>query len=95
MLCCFDYQHSKQIYAYSLLHYELIRLAINAKHYTTIDVGITANQSKSMMNFKPIPSCMDIRAKNIVLKTLLQLFSRFFTTTINEQGQLKLKFSKT
>ena len=93
MLCGFDYEHSKHIYAYSLLHYELIRIAITATQYTIVEAGITANKAKSMMNFSPVISCMDVRAKNIVLKTMLRFFSYFFSTTINEQGKLKLKFA--
>ena len=35
MLCGLDYEHSKETRAYSFMHYEIIRLAIEAKKYST------------------------------------------------------------
>lgn len=73
MLCGFDYNHSGKIFAYSLIHFELIRLAITTGKHHTIDIGITANKAKSVMNFKPVNVCMDISSRNILIKYCLKL----------------------
>ncbi len=91
MLVGFDYEHSKHIYAYSLIHYDLIKRAIASGKHQYIDVGITANKAKSMMNFKPVSVSMDVSAKNIVLKYLLRLASLFIRAKINEDSKLVLK----
>lgn len=91
MVCGFDYEHSKNIYAYSILHYELIRIAIAERKYSMVDAGITGDKAKSMMNFKPINSCMDVNAKNFILKRILRLISLFLKIIINEEGKLKFK----
>ncbi len=92
MVCGLDYDHSKKAHAYSIMHYEFIRFAIEAKKYTCVDIGITADKAKALLDFQPVSSCMDIYAKNSILKGLLRLISRFTTATINEQAKLELNF---
>lgn len=83
MLCGFDYVHSRNLFAYSLVHYELIRLAIATTQHTTVDIGITANIAKAMMNFKAIPVCMDITARNPLLKLTLKLTQHLYHYYVN------------
>jgi hypothetical protein len=92
MLCGFDYEHSKNMNAYSLMHYELIRIAITTTKHGIVDVGITADKAKSMMNFKPVSVCMDIQAGNYLLKGALRALSRIVTATIGHEGKLALQF---
>lgn len=91
MLVGFDYEHSKNIHAYSLIHYELIKRAIASGKHSVIDVGITADKAKAMMNFKPVNVSMDVSAKNILVKGLLRFARRFIDARINEQSRLVLK----
>lgn len=79
MLVGFDYEHSRHIYAYSLIHYELIKLAIATQKHTVIDVGITAGTAKAMMNFKPVPVCMDIYVKNRLLRFALRVIGKILS----------------
>lgn len=91
MLVGFDYVHSKNIFAYSLIHYELIKRAIESGKHKFIDVGITANKAKSMMNFKPVTVNMDISAKNIIIKYILRFARYFIRARINEDSKLELR----
>jgi predicted N-acyltransferase len=95
MVCCLDYEHSKKCHAYSRMHYELIRLGIESKKYAMIDIGLTADKAKSLMDFQPISSRMDIYAQNVMLKAILRMLSRFTMATINEQSKFELSFSLT
>lgn len=92
MLVGFDYVHSKKINAYSLLHYEFIRLSIATGKHSKVDAGITASKAKSMLQFMPINSCMDISAKNYLAKKILRLISKLTTINISEEGKLHFKF---
>lgn len=92
MVCGFDYNHSRKSYSYSRLHYEFIRLAIDAKKYTIADIGLTADTAKSLMDFQPVMTCIDISVRNRLIKKVLRMVSRFVTSTINEQSKLQLKF---
>lgn len=92
MVCAFDYVHTKKCRAYSCLHYEFLRLAFEAKKYTIADIGLTADNAKASMNFQPVSACMDITAKNPLLKGVLRLLARFTTSTINEEAKLQFKF---
>lgn len=93
MLVGFDYEHSKHIYAYSLIHYDLIRRAIESGKHQYIDVGITANKAKSMMGFKPVTVSMDVSAKNPIIKYLLRFAGCFIRAKINEDSKLVLKLN--
>lgn len=94
-ICCgMDYQHSSVSYAYSWLHYELFRLAIESKKYKLVDVGLTADQSKREICFTPVVSRMDIYAKSWMIRKMLKFFSRFVTATINSQAQLKFHLNR-
>lgn len=92
MCCGLDYDHSKNSRAYSQMHYEFIRLAIESKKYTVADIGITANEAKSMLDFQPISVSMDVWAHNRFLRACLRFLSRFMTATINSKARLELSF---
>lgn len=92
MCCGLDYEHSKKSHTYSQMHYEFIRLAIEAKKYTIADIGPTANETKAMLDFQPVTACMDVYAHNRIIKCFLRFISLFTTATINSQAQLKLNF---
>lgn len=92
-ICCgFQYVHSSKCYAYSWLHYELIRYAIETKKYHTVDVGMTADESKRMIGFKPISCCMDVYAKSSILHGFFRAASMFITARITPDSQLKYGF---
>lgn len=93
MICCLDYNHSQKTRAYSLIHYEIIRMAIEAKKYTTVDIGMTGDRLKAIMGYKPVSVRMEVTAQNYFIKGMLRLLSRFFTATINSNGKLEMKFS--
>lgn len=91
-ICCgMDYEHSSKCYAYSWMHHELIRMAIEAEKYQCVDVGLTADQSKKEIGFTSIPSRMDIYAKGWIIRNFLKLASTFVTATITSDGKLKIK----
>jgi predicted N-acyltransferase len=91
--CCgFDYNHSSKCYLYSWLHFELIRLAIEAKKYQKVEIGITADESKSRIGFKPIPCCLDIYTKGLIPDMVLRTASVFTSATIDTQGKIKVSF---
>lgn len=92
MCCGLDYEDSKKTQAYSYMHFEFIRQAIEANKYTMADIGPTANEAKSMLGFTPINACMDVWAHNILIKGILRTLSRFVTATINSKARLELKF---
>lgn len=92
IVCGLDYNHSKKCEAYSWMHYEFIRFAIESKKYTTADVGITANAAKTMLNFEPITCCMDVRAYNFALRAFLRLSSYFVNASIDSNAKLKIRF---
>ncbi len=92
-ICCgLDYEHSKNSQAYSQLHYEFIRLAIESKKYTIADVGITADQAKSNLDFQPVSACMDIWVHNRCIRPLLRGLSSIMSATINSKAKLELSF---
>lgn len=91
MCCGMDYNHSSKSYAYSWMHYELIRIAIESKKYTHVDVGLTANNSKREICFEPISSRMDVYAKGRVTRFMLKCLSKFVTATIDSEAQLKFQ----
>lgn len=91
-ICCgMDYHHSKGSYAYSWMHYALIEKAIEMNKYKNVDVGLTADQSKETIGFKPIVSRMDIYSKGLITRGLLRLISRFVKTTITPSSTLKFE----
>lgn len=93
MLCGLDYEHSQKLRAYSLMHYEIIRLAIEAQKFKTVDIGLTANRLKEIMGYRPVSASLDINAKNFLLKHLLRMLSRFMTATINsDSDRVEWKF---
>lgn len=92
MCCGLDYEHSKKCLAYSQMHYEFIRIAIDSKKYKIADIGPTANDAKSMLGFEPVSSCLDVWAHNRLIRGFLRLSSRFVTATINSEAKLKLNF---
>lgn len=90
-ICCgLDYDHSKTAQAYSWMHYELIRLAIESKKFTIVDIGPTANEAKRTLGFQPVSSCMDVWAHNGMIRGLLRFLSLFMTATINSKAKLQL-----
>lgn len=88
-ICCgLDYQHSSASYAYSWMHYALFDHAITSRKYQNIDVGLSADQAKRTIGFKPILSRMDIYSKGRITRKLLQTIS-FLNATLTADGKLK------
>ena len=87
----FDYTYSTQSYAYSWLHYVLIRLAIEAKKYQNIDVGLTAEESKKRIGFKPVLSRIDIYTKGFLTRGLMRAASQFIEANLTNECEIKLK----
>jgi predicted N-acyltransferase len=93
-ICCgLDYLHSSASYAYSWMHYALIEHAITAHKYQNVDVGLSADEAKKTIGFKPVLSRMDIYSKGMT-RRLLQVISHFIAATLNSEGTLKLKWRK-
>jgi len=91
-ICCgLDYDHSKKCFAYSWMHYEFIRIAIEARKFTQADVGLTANAAKTMLDFEPVSSYMNVKANNRILSAMMRFISLFLTATINSQARLQLR----
>lgn len=88
----FDYLHSSKSYAYSWLHYEMIRLAIEEQKYQFVDAGITADASKQMIGFECIPSRMDIYTKCLPVKYLLRLAASCLKVTLSPDEKLQCAF---
>lgn len=94
MVCGLDYSHSKNSHTYAQMHYEFIRFAIESKKFNLADVGITANDAKSMLDFEPVKSSMDVFAHGWFLRNFLRMMSYFFTATINAKARLELSLRK-
>lgn len=92
-ICCgLDYHHSSASYAYSWMHYVLIEYAIEAQKYQTVDVGLTADDSKKTIGFDAVPSRMDIYSKGFLTRGMLRLISLFVTTSITPAAKVQFKF---
>lgn len=91
--CCgVDYEHSRASCTYSWMNYEFIKYAFQ-KRYQTIDVGITADECKKSIGFKPVPTRIDVYSKGIVTRILLRFMSLFLLATINSNGKLKTQLT--
>jgi peptidoglycan biosynthesis/recognition FemAB-like protein len=89
-VCCgLDYHHSKISYAYSWMHYELIRFAIESKRFTIADAGFTGDKGKKLLNFKPVCCCMDVYANRWIMRRLLRSAGRLFKATITSESRIK------
>lgn len=94
-ICAFDYDHSKKCRAYSIMHYEFLRIAFNEKNkYTTADIGITADKAKSLMGYHPVLSCMEVSARNWFLMLILRSISRFIMLSVNSDAELEWRFKR-
>lgn len=93
MVVGLDYEHSQMTRAYSLMHYEIIRLAIDAKKYTIVDIGMTGDRLKAIMGYKPVSVCMEVTSRHYLIKGLLRIVSRFFKPSINSNAKLEMKFT--
>lgn len=91
MCCGFDYVHSSKCYAYSWLHYELIRIAIDSQKYQDVDVGMTADTSKREICFEPIPSRIDVYTNSFAARGFMRAASAITTATITPGSKLKFK----
>lgn len=92
-ICCgFDYHHSTVSYAYSWMHYAFLDYAISAQKYQNVNVGLSADDAKKTIGFKPTSSKMDIYSKGKMTSGLLKIISRFFNPTITPESKLKLKW---
>lgn len=89
ILCGFDYHHSSASYAYSWMHYALIDQAISVQKFESIDVGLSADEAKKAIGFKPVPTRLDLYCKGKVVGEVMRSFSRFFSTSITPQQKLK------
>lgn len=95
-ICCgLDYNHSTESYAYSWLNYAMIERAIEAKKYQSIDIGLTADESKRMIGFEPISAQMDIYSKGKITRNVLHFASSLLTAKITPEGQLKFGLNYT
>lgn len=93
--CCgMDYQHSSKSYAYSWMHYELIRSAIESGKYQSVDVGLTADECKKSIGFEPVISSMDIYSNGLVTRNTLKLASMISHATITPAAKLKFGFGR-
>lgn len=94
-ICCgMDYVHSSACYAYSWMHYELIRMAIESKKYENIDIGLTADKSKKEICFAPIASRMEMHAKGMLTRNFLKMISKAIKASIDQEGHLKFKWNR-
>lgn len=84
-----DYTCSSKCYTYSWLHFEIIRKAIESKKYTSVDVGLTADEAKASIGFKPALSRMDIYSKGRMTRGILKMAARLFTASITPESKLK------
>lgn len=90
--CCgLDYEHSSKSYAYSWMHYQLLRHAMESNKYHNVDIGLTADEFKKMIGFEPVSVRMDIYSKGLITRNLLKFASLFISASITSEG--KLKFS--
>lgn len=88
--CCgLDYLHSSKSYAYSWMHYELLRHAIEVGKYKNVDIGLTADEFKKMIGFEPIPVRMDIYSNSKVVRNILKLASFFVSVSLTPEGKLQ------
>lgn len=92
MVCGLDYDHSTRCHAYAQMHYEFIRYGIDLKKYKLADVGITANDAKSNLDFQPISVCLDVYAHNRLVRAFLRFISMFVSATINSKARLEMHF---
>lgn len=88
-----DYKHSKQLHAYSKLNYEFIRLAIESKKFTKADNGMTGDEAKKSLGFKPIPTSFAISSPRPFVRGILSFLSTFIKATITSEGKMKLNFT--
>jgi hypothetical protein len=72
----------------------LIQYAIESKKYQNLDIGLTADQSKKIIGFEPIPSCMDVYTKGVMTHSLLRAASLLLTATITSESKFKIKLCK-
>lgn len=92
--CGLDYHHSTASYAYSWLHYDLIKAAIEKGIYRQIDVGLTADESKRMIGFNPINSTMDVYSQGRVTRYALKAISKWVRATITSGAKLQFEFKR-
>jgi predicted N-acyltransferase len=93
MVCGLDYDYSQKTRAYSLMHYEIIRYAINNRKYTIVDIGMTGDKLKAIMGYKPISVHMQVSSPHFIIRGLLRILSLFFKPTINSNAALEMKFA--
>lgn len=93
MVVGLDYDYSQKTRAYSLMHYEIIRYAIDQKKFTIVDIGMTGDKLKAIMGYKPVSVHMQVSSPHFIIRSLLRILSRFFQPTINSDSELEMKFS--
>lgn len=84
-----DYEYSTKVYAYSQLNYEFIRWAIELKKFTIANVGITADEAKSSLGYKPVSVRMAVSSPRPMIRSLLRFLSRIVSVTLTPQSKLK------
>lgn len=92
ILCGFDYTYSSKAYAYSWMHYELIKIAIESKRYENIDIGLSSDKAKENIGFASTPFCLDLYAHTPFSRFVLKTLSTFMVPEVTPQGTLKLTF---
>ena len=91
-VCCgLDYKHSSRSYAYSWMNYAFFEYAIAAQKYQNVDAGLSADEAKKTIGYKPVLTRMDIYSKGITGK-LLSLLSKYTSATFTQNSRLKLKW---
>ncbi len=92
ILCGLDYTYSKNSYAYSWMHYELIRFAIESKKYENVDIGLSADKAKEQIGFNPTAFYLDFYGHTPLSRFVLKVLSTFMTPEITPEGIVKLTF---
>jgi predicted N-acyltransferase len=94
-ICCgLDYEHTSESYAYSWLNYELVRLAIESQKYQFVDVGMTADDSKKLIGFSPIPSRMDLYTNGVITRGVLRIAHALTTARITPDAKIKFNLRR-
>lgn len=94
IFCGFDYEHSSKCYAYSWMHYALIEHAIKMQKFQAVDVGLSADEAKKAIGFKPTPFNMDIYSKSKLTRGFLRAISPFISTTLTPKATISCSWNR-
>lgn len=86
-----DYLHSKPSFTYSVLHYEFIRIAIEANRFAVADAGVSADNSKHAVGFNASPAVVEIFGHGKIARAMLFLINRFLKLTLDSDDNVKMR----